>query len=554
MKITTAFFLFFFGLTNFPLAQWISNFGGISKGDINFENAKGNAITSDHLGNCYITGYSFEQSCGNDIVTIKYNSTGTMEWAAGYNGTANSDDAGNGICVDQYGNVYVVGSSYNNSRNSDLTLIKYDPNGILVWDKIYGVTNGDYEDKGIAIAVDANSNVYVTGYTTDTDGYTDIVTQKYDVDGNVAWTQLEDGDDGLDGKGLSIKAGASGNVFVCGYTTSDNNGNDIIAVKYDNYGSILWIKTINGNGNSEDKALGIITDSEDNAYITGYVTDENEGYNAFTAKLDQDGNIVWQDSYDGGENQTDRAQGIIVDNDGSVFITGDAYTSNQNTDYLTIKYDIFGNREWIQTYNGIGNGVDEASSICIVMESSGLKKVVVTGKSWGAADNYDYATVRYNTAGGEQTQVNLYSLNSQTNDIANDITASGSNVIITGFSQFIVDGPNAPSVISTLAIGEGQRSELVKGSNLPAAFRLHQNYPNPFNPGTTITFDLPQSGKVTLTIYDIIGRQIAVLINNSLSAGTHRIFYSNSHMASGIYFYELRSGLQRDIKKMNLIK
>jgi len=555
MKTTTALFLVFFGFLSLTQSQWVSNFGGFAQGDINFDNAKGNAITSDNSGNCYITGYSLENSTGNDIVTIKYNSEGTMVWAKGYDGTAHADDAGNGICVDQYGNVYVIGQSFNDSRNIDLTLIKYDANGYEVWDKIYGVTEGNYEDKGFGITVDEDCNIYVTGYTTNTDGYTDIVTQKYDANGNVAWTELEDGaGSGLNGEGLSIKVSASGNVFVAGYTNSGVSGSDIMVIKYNSGGAVQWTQTINGSGNAEDKAWGIVTDLEDNAYITGYITNSTEGFNTLTAKLDTDGNIIWQDSFNGEGNAADKAWGIVTELDGSLYITGETYTVNGGTDYVTIKYNSDGDLIWSQIYDGTGSGEDVASSICIVTETSGVKKVVVTGKSWGTNDNYDYATVRYSPTSGDQLQVNLYAMTNQTDDVANDITTSDSKVYITGFSELIVDGPGGASVISTQSLEMGERSELVSNNNTPKEFRLFQNYPNPFNPGTSITFEIPESGNVKLIIYDVLGKQVAVLVNNILKAGTHNISYSNSNLASGIYFYELRSGSHRDIKKMNLIK
>lgn len=556
MKTTTALFLVFFGFFSFTQSQWVSNFGGFAQGDINFDNAKGNAITSDNSGNCYITGYSLENSTGNDIVTIKYNSEGTMVWAKGYDGSAHADDAGYGICVDQYGNVYVVGQAYNDSRNLDLILIKYDANGNEMWANSYGATNGNYEDKGFGITVDEDCNIYVTGYTTNTDGYTDIVTRKYDANGNVAWTELEDGasGSGLNGEGLSISVSASGNVFVAGYTNSGVSGNDIMVIKYNSGGEVQWTKSINGGGNAEDKAWGIVVDTDDNSYITGYITDENEGFNYYTAKLDESGNIVWADSHDGGEYGTDKAWGIVVDTDGSVFITGESVNSSGNSDYLTIKYSSSGVIMWDAVYDGNGNGDDAASAICIVSEASGLKKIVVTGKSWSTNDNFDYATVKYDYVTGDQVQVSLYSMNSQTNDVANAMTTVDSKVVITGFSQLVIDGPVSPSVISTLSINFGERSDLISNNSTPGQFRLKQNYPNPFNPSTTISFDLPESGITKLTIFDVLGKEVAVLVNYSLNAGTHNITYTNSNLASGIYFYELRFGSHRDIKKMNLIK
>jgi hypothetical protein len=89
---------------------------------------------------------------------------------------------------------------------------------------------------------------------------------------------------------------------------------------------------------------------------------------------------------------------------------------------------------------------------------------------------------------------------------------------------------------------------------LPAAFSLEQNYPNPFNPSTTINFSLPQAETVTLKIYNILGSEVAVLLNQNIEAGSYNVEFDARDLSSGIYFYELKAGNFNQIKKMNLIK
>ncbi|MBE2216866.1 MAG: T9SS type A sorting domain-containing protein [Ignavibacteria bacterium] len=91
-------------------------------------------------------------------------------------------------------------------------------------------------------------------------------------------------------------------------------------------------------------------------------------------------------------------------------------------------------------------------------------------------------------------------------------------------------------------------------SLLPSEYRLSQNYPNPFNPTTSITFDMPASGNVELKIYDILGKEIAVLVNGEMNPGTHVVPFDASSLASGVYIYKLTSGSFSDSKKMVLIK
>ncbi len=85
-------------------------------------------------------------------------------------------------------------------------------------------------------------------------------------------------------------------------------------------------------------------------------------------------------------------------------------------------------------------------------------------------------------------------------------------------------------------------------------FALKQNYPNPFNPTTEISFDIPKESNVRLSVYNSLGQKVADLVNEKLSAGTHRVKFDGSKLASGIYFYKMESGGFTDIKKMILMK
>jgi len=88
----------------------------------------------------------------------------------------------------------------------------------------------------------------------------------------------------------------------------------------------------------------------------------------------------------------------------------------------------------------------------------------------------------------------------------------------------------------------------------PTAFRLEQNYPNPFNPNTIIKFELPKASQVSLTVYDMLGREVSVLVNEKREAGVHEVKFEGSHLASGVYFYRLQAGDYVATKKLLLMK
>jgi photosystem II stability/assembly factor-like uncharacterized protein len=91
-------------------------------------------------------------------------------------------------------------------------------------------------------------------------------------------------------------------------------------------------------------------------------------------------------------------------------------------------------------------------------------------------------------------------------------------------------------------------------NQLPATFSLSQNYPNPFNPSTTIKFSISQAGLVTLKVYDILGRQVATLVNEEKPAGSYEVEFNPARLSSGIYFYSIRSGNFSETKKMIFMK
>jgi hypothetical protein len=96
--------------------------------------------------------------------------------------------------------------------------------------------------------------------------------------------------------------------------------------------------------------------------------------------------------------------------------------------------------------------------------------------------------------------------------------------------------------------------EIVTPTSIPLQYALDQNYPNPFNPSTTIKFQMPLKGFVTLRIYDIIGRKVATLVNGFKEAGPHDVKFDASNLPSGVYFYRITAGTYAETKKLVLIK
>jgi hypothetical protein len=108
------------------------------------------------------------------------------------------------------------------------------------------------------------------------------------------------------------------------------------------------------------------------------------------------------------------------------------------------------------------------------------------------------------------------------------------------------------AILKTLGITTSitQRKE----NTIPSVFSLEQNYPNPFNPTTHFRFSLPEKGFASLTVYDVLGKEIAMVANHEFSAGTYDVPWNASGLPSGVYFYRLQTKNFSETKKLVLTK
>jgi hypothetical protein len=92
------------------------------------------------------------------------------------------------------------------------------------------------------------------------------------------------------------------------------------------------------------------------------------------------------------------------------------------------------------------------------------------------------------------------------------------------------------------------------GTEIPKEYKLYQNYPNPFNPTTTINFDIIKTGNVKVVIYDALGREVKILVNETAPPGRYRVTFNSESVSSGVYFYKIITKDFVDVKKMLVIK
>lgn len=120
-----------------------------------------------------------------------------------------------------------------------------------------------------------------------------------------------------------------------------------------------------------------------------------------------------------------------------------------------------------------------------------------------------------------------------------------------GYTEFILKG----CIIDGVVYGDTNIVDVENEKSItPIQFSLSQNYPNPFNPNTTIRFQIPERTFVTLKIYDILGKEVATLVNEEKSAGEYEVEFSGNNFTSGLYFYQLKARNYIETKKMILLK
>lgn len=171
--------------------------------------------------------------------------------------------------------------------------------------------------------------------------------------------------------------------------------------------------------------------------------------------------------------------------------------------------------------------------------------------------------------GTEMSQVRLPLYDDLT--LQEDVTLeSGSNLTIESESGTVtiaaasgtvtIGGPGGASKIAggnnsgNDGSGDDGTGDTEDPQTVPEQFTLSNNYPNPFNPTTVISYQLPEASQVTLRVFDMLGREVAILVNGRVSAGEHEVQFDASNLSSGLYIYRLQAGEFIQTKKMMLIK
>ncbi len=302
------------------------------------------------------------------------------------------------------------------------------------WVRRYDGPGNDRYDRAWAITAGSSGNVYVTGRSDGLVTGWDCATVAYDASGNEVWVRRYDGPGGSSDEGRGVAVDGQEFVYVTGPSYGSGTGMDYVTIKFDADGGEVWVRRYNGPGNAGDWAEAIAVDGQGNVFVTGRSGGASTGDDYATVKYNSAGVEQWVRRYDGLGTDGDGASALAVDGAGDIYVTGQSQGASSDYDYATIKYSTAGQELWVRRYNGPGNGWDQATALAV----DGVDNVYVTGVSFGLNTGYNFATLKYSSL-GDQRWVTRYSSS------ADDSIAGGEAVVVDGYGNVYVTGPSLSS-------------------------------------------------------------------------------------------------------------
>ncbi|WP_337873532.1 T9SS type A sorting domain-containing protein [Ignavibacterium sp.] len=558
-----------------PDTIWTKTIGG-SNVDIGY------CVQETSDGGFIITGYtrSFGSMSGRNLLFVKTDSFGNTIWVNGYGG--NNDDEGNSVVQTSDGGFVACGytKSYGSGGN-DVYLIKVDANGNQLWDRIFG---GPSDEEAYSMVQTSDGGFLLAGATSSFGaGSRDIWLIKTDQSGNQQWTKTIGG---LSSDGArSIAKTSDGGYIITGWTLSYGPGSigNLWLVKTDSLGNMQWNKFFGGT--DADRGLSV-KQTIDGGYIaTGYTASFGAGLDdMYFVKTDGAGNTITVNTF--GATGRDYGNCIIQSSDGGNVMAGYTLSFGAGGDDMWIvKTDNLGLvQEWNKTLGGTASDVANY----LIETSDGSFVVVGHTLSFGAGlhdvwliKSASVIPVELTSFTAKSMDNNVHlnwttatELNNKGFEIQRSVIPNGARNLSWEAAGFVsgkgttTEPQNYSFVDKNLTSdkyayrlkqidfdGSFEYSDIVEVEiNKPEEFILEQNYPNPFNPATKIKFKIPASslnpfakGEGTFTslkVFDVLGNEVAVLINEFKQSGYYEIEFDASkyNLTSGIYFYQLKAG------------
>ncbi len=410
------------------------------------------------------------------------------------------------------------------------------PNPDTLWTHAYG---GIYDDAAYDVQQTSDGGYIIAGYTHSfgivTPAYSNFWLVKTGSTGDTLWTRTYGGR--LWDYAYSVQQTADGGYIMAGYTSSFGAGSqDFYLVKTNSQGDTLWTRTYGGR--LWDYAYSV-QQTDDGGYIVAGETHSFGAGGFYLVKTNSQGDTLWTRTYGGSQ-----AHSVQQTRDGGYIAAGYSSSFGPSSAYL-VKTDIQGDTLWTRA---LGWGQSYPWALSVQQTSDGGYIVAGFACSFGTVI-LDFCLVKTNSQGDTLWTRTYGGINE---DVANSVqqTTDGGYIVAEWTESFGAGWYD----FYLMKTGPDQLDVESSAVSTPNQYILYPNFPNPFNPSTQIVYALPKSSKVSLKVFNLLGQEVAALVDETQSAGAHTVLFDGSGLASGIYLYRLQAGEFVQTNKMVLLK
>lgn len=342
------------------------------------------AVDVDPWGDVFVAGSSagLNATWTYEILTLKYSRTGALLWERRYDSAGSGfDDTAVDVEAAPDGSAIVLGQGPGASGDQDIVLIRYDAAGAQQWVRRW---SNDWSDGATALALAPDGSIYVLGGTYYAGNVSDILLLKYDALGTLVWQRNYHGGIGTD-VGSDLALDSQGNVLIGGYSVSPagTNNFDWVGLKYDPAGNLLWSARRGGSFLWPDYCWGMCVDANDDVLLTGHLVNTSGNQDFTTMKLGSAGNWLWQR-----ELGTATGSGSVVTTDRA----RNVYVAGQSR---VLSYDAAGNLRWSRTLT-VPPAIS-ANATAIALDHS--DRVLVAGSAWVPGSSTQFLAEAFRTSG-----------------------------------------------------------------------------------------------------------------------------------------------------------